>query len=114
MHINIWDSYNRQWLEPMSFIFDDNGYICQLSACKKGENPLEYGYYTIRGEDLNKVAIFGTINQNIELLLNHDKDSSQIQPYLVERFADNGEISHWELIDYKNGDVLWSGPKYLD
>ena len=28
------------------------------------------------------------------------------KPILVERFSDNGEHSHWELID-KNGEVLW-------
>jgi hypothetical protein len=28
------------------------------------------------------------------------------KPIVVEVFADNGEHSHWELID-DNGDVLW-------
>lgn len=27
---------------------------------------------------------------------------------IVERFADNGEHSHWELIDKNNGTVEWS------
>jgi len=30
------------------------------------------------------------------------------KPFLVERFADNGALSHYELINEK-GDVLWSG-----
>lgn len=29
------------------------------------------------------------------------------QPIVVERFADNGEHSHWELIG-DDGEVLWS------
>lgn len=31
------------------------------------------------------------------------------RPELVERFSDNGEHSHWELID-DNGEVLWVEP----
>lgn len=27
---------------------------------------------------------------------------------LIERFADNGEHSHWEFIDVKTGETLWS------
>lgn len=30
------------------------------------------------------------------------------KPKVVERFADNGEHSHWELINSDTGDVLWS------
>lgn len=32
------------------------------------------------------------------------------EPKVVERFADNGEHSHWELID-ENGNVLWVEPE---
>jgi hypothetical protein len=32
----------------------------------------------------------------------------QIKPVLNEAFADNGEHSHWELIDGNNGKILWS------
>lgn len=30
-----------------------------------------------------------------------------MKPILVERYADNGEHSHWELID-ESGSLLWS------
>jgi hypothetical protein len=30
------------------------------------------------------------------------------KPILIEAFADNGELSHWELIDTENGSVLWT------
>ena len=29
------------------------------------------------------------------------------EPKVIERFADNGEHSHWQLID-ENGEILWS------
>ena len=29
-------------------------------------------------------------------------------PVVVERFADNGEHSHWDLIDSGDGKTLWS------
>lgn len=29
------------------------------------------------------------------------------EPKVIEIFADNGEHSHWQLID-KNGEILWS------
>lgn len=35
------------------------------------------------------------------------------QPTLVERFADNGGHSHWDLIDASNGELLWSGDDEL-
>lgn len=31
-----------------------------------------------------------------------------MKPLIVERFADNGEHSHFELIDLENGELLWS------
>ncbi len=31
------------------------------------------------------------------------------QPIIVERFADNGEPSHWELID-SQGNTIWIQP----
>ena len=30
------------------------------------------------------------------------------KPKVIEKFADNGEHSHWELIDSDTGTVLWS------
>ena len=32
------------------------------------------------------------------------------KPTIIERFADNGEHSHWELIDTSTGNVLWPKP----
>lgn len=29
------------------------------------------------------------------------------QPKVIERFTDNGEHSHWELINVDTGDTLW-------
>ncbi len=30
------------------------------------------------------------------------------KPIIVEQFSDNGEFSHWHLIEPKTGIVLWS------
>jgi hypothetical protein len=30
-----------------------------------------------------------------------------IQPIIIERFADNGEHSHWQLVN-SEGEILWS------
>jgi hypothetical protein len=30
------------------------------------------------------------------------------EPIVIEKFADNGEHSHWQLIDSDTGDILWS------
>lgn len=30
-----------------------------------------------------------------------------MKPELIEKYADNGELSHYELIDPSTGDVLW-------
>ena len=31
------------------------------------------------------------------------------KPVLVERFTDNGEHSHWDLINADTGEMLWTG-----
>ncbi|MEB3150552.1 MAG: hypothetical protein VKL60_16260 [Sphaerospermopsis sp.] len=31
------------------------------------------------------------------------------RPTVVERYADNGEHSHWDLIDTDTGETLWTG-----
>lgn len=33
------------------------------------------------------------------------------KPILVERFADNGEHSHWELLEPSDCAILWSNEK---
>lgn len=35
-----------------------------------------------------------------------------VKPIITEKFADNGEHSHWELINPNTGDVLWSEEKF--
>jgi len=30
------------------------------------------------------------------------------KPIIVEQYADNGEFSHWHLIDTQTGCVMWS------
>lgn len=67
--IKIWDSHNKQWLEPMSINFGKDGEIWRISAIKKGDDPLSDGWYDLQGKDLNKIAIVGeTINLNSHLL----------------------------------------------
>ena len=31
-----------------------------------------------------------------------------MKPLVIEKFADNGEFSHYELINTENGEILWS------
>lgn len=68
MDIKIWDSHNQQWLEPMSIFFGKDNIIWRINACKIGEDPLSDGWYDLKGDDLNKIAIIGDIKMNIELL----------------------------------------------
>lgn len=35
------------------------------------------------------------------------------KPILVERFADNGEHSHWDLIDSETQETMWTGDQEL-
>lgn len=32
----------------------------------------------------------------------------EINPFIQECYADNGEHSHWELHDLNTGDIIWS------
>ena len=32
----------------------------------------------------------------------------KLKPIAVERYADNGMHSHWELISAETGEILWS------
>lgn len=36
-----------------------------------------------------------------------EQEISNSKPIVCERFADNGQHSHWEVVDI-NGDVLWT------
>jgi hypothetical protein len=31
-----------------------------------------------------------------------------MKPLIIEKFTDNGEFSHYELIDSENGELLWT------
>lgn len=68
MSVKIWDSHNRQWLEPMAIFFDKENTIRRLTACKTGSDPISDGWYDLQGEDLKKVAIVGDFNWNTNLL----------------------------------------------
>lgn len=35
------------------------------------------------------------------------------KPNIVEKFTDNGEHSHWQLLDAETGVLLWSGDEVL-
>lgn len=68
MNIKIWDNHNKQWLDPMAIYFDENNKICKVTACKKGDDPLSDGWYDLKGDDLDKIAIVGDLNWNVNLL----------------------------------------------
>jgi len=70
MNIKIWDSRNKQWLEPMSIYFGKENTIWKIDAVKAGEDPLSDGWYDIQGEDLKKIAVIGDINHNVHLIEN--------------------------------------------
>jgi hypothetical protein len=73
MDIKIWDSRNRQWLEPMSIYFGKENTIWKIDAVKAGEDPLSDGWYDIQGEDLKKIAVIGDIKHNVHLVENEKK-----------------------------------------
>jgi hypothetical protein len=73
MDIKIWDSRNRQWLEPMAIYFGKENTIWKIDAVKVGEDPLSDGWYDIQGEDLKKIAVIGDINHNVHLVENEKK-----------------------------------------
>jgi len=66
--IKIWDNANKQWLEPMAIFFGKDNTIYMVHACKPNEDPIVDGWYTIKGEQLKKIAITGDIKHNTKLL----------------------------------------------
>ncbi len=68
MDIKIWDNHNKQWLEPMTICFGKDNVIWKITACVPGQDPLTDGWYDLKGDDLNKIAIVGNINYNTNLL----------------------------------------------
>jgi len=66
--IRVWDNHNKQWLVPMSIIFDD-GDIVQINARNEGvTDVLKDGWRALKGNDLKKVAVTGSIEFNTKLL----------------------------------------------
>lgn len=45
---------------------------------------------------------------NIKTILLTLKNNNMKKPIIVERFADNGEHSHYDLIEVETGELLWS------
>ena len=63
--------------------------------------------YSRMVEIMNERANSCHTNETVQV----DRVETPIQepkPFLVEAFADNGEHSHWRLIDNNTGDLLWS------
>lgn len=67
--IKIWDNHNKQWLEPMSIHFGDDGIIWKITAKKPGDDPLSDGWYDFDDNNgLEKVAIIGDIKLHTALI----------------------------------------------
>jgi hypothetical protein len=71
------------------------------------------------GSDNNRVCVEYEEGENIiwtewvaewcEIVIKvEDWIKNQLRPIVCEAFADNGEHSHWRLIDPKTGKLLWS------
>lgn len=73
MEIKIWDSHNKQWLEPIALFFGKDNKVWKVDACKIGDKPLTDGWYTIKDKDLDKIAIIGEINFNNHLIPKEDE-----------------------------------------
>ena len=48
-----------------------------------------------------------SISDLIEILKSDSKNNMK-EPKIIEKFADNGEHSHYELMDIDTGKILWS------
>ena len=57
MDILIIDKHNKQILRPMSVLYNTNGSLRRIDACKVGDDPLTAGWYSITGEHLENVKI---------------------------------------------------------
>lgn len=66
--LQLWDNHNKQWLDIMSIQFDGEGKPTRIGAIVPGDDPLSDGWYNLEGDDLDKVAIKGSINFNTELI----------------------------------------------
>ena len=43
----------------------------------------------------------------LEIKQSEENEPLKSEPKVIERFTDNGEHSHWELIDVETGKILW-------
>lgn len=68
MNIKIWDTHNKQWLEPMAIYFGRDNLIWKVDAIIPGADPLSDGWYDLRGDDLKKISITGDIMLNPKLM----------------------------------------------
>lgn len=68
MKIKIWDSHNKQWLEPMAIYFGKDNIIWKVQAIVPGDDPLSDGWYDLHGKDLEKISISGDLSLNPELM----------------------------------------------
>ena len=68
MNIKIWDSVNKQWLEPMAIFFGKDNTVWKVDAVIPGDDPISDGWYSLQGNDLNKIAIIGDIEYNKHLI----------------------------------------------
>jgi len=66
--LKIWDTQNKQWLVPMDIIFKKDGAIGRVTAKLEGSNVLVDGFYTLEGDDLDKISIWGNLSFNTHLL----------------------------------------------
>lgn len=106
--VYIWDSVNKQWLEPMDIHFDNNGFIYRINACQPGADLLGDGYYTIVGEDINKISIVGQIKVNNHILANDLNTALTTKPAISKVYSKEGKYSHWNLYDSSTQELLWS------
>lgn len=89
--LRIWDSHNKQWLEAMSIIFEEDGGIAILNANKPGEEPLSDGWYSLKGDDLKKVAVVGLISHNPHLLPPPAPESHGVLPQLAPEWKQKAD-----------------------
>ena len=57
MEIKIWDTHNKQWLEPMTLSYGKNNNIVKITACIVGSDPIVDGWYNIENKDLQKIVM---------------------------------------------------------
>lgn len=70
MNIKIWDNYHKGWLFPLVIYFGGKGIIHRVEALEnESDTPMKKGWWTFEGEDLQHIAIIGTIEFNKHLIV---------------------------------------------